>query len=185
MGSSPIPTDICLVLGLDNISVDKFVTPEQSLVYNIDDPLEELDYKASPSPIADSYDWANDDIDNACALIDTGAMVTCTGTKYIIHNYRLYTKLKRCLIWLKAALTSSNNSVIPKGYGFLHVRSAGDGYHKILVYYHPSIIGTLLSLTSIITSAHDLNTNFTGQSIHRWFDNDTMLTGNIMLVSHH
>ena len=40
IGSSPIAADICL-LGLDNNSVDKFVTPEQSPVYNTDDPSED------------------------------------------------------------------------------------------------------------------------------------------------
>ena len=110
-------------------------------------------------------------------------MVICTGTKNIIHNCRLYTKLKQCHIRLKAAL-SSNDSAIPEGYAFLHICSA-DGYHKVLVYYHPSITGTLLvSPTSIINSANEPNGNFTGQSIHRWFDSDTMLTGNITLVLH-
>ena len=76
--------------------------------------------------------------------------------------------------------------MIPEGYGFLlHVQSSGDEYYKILVYYHPSITGTLLSPTSIINSSHEPNGNFTGQSIHRWFDNYTMLTGNVTLVLHH
>ena len=111
-------------------------------------------------------------------------MVTCTGTKHIIHNFKLYTKLKQCPIRLKAAL-SSNDSVIPEGHGFLHVRLTNNEYRKVLVYYHPSITGTLLSPTSIIDSSHEPNGNFTGQSIHRWFDDDTMLPGNVTLVSHH
>ena len=88
-----------------------------------------------------------------------------------------------CPICLKAAL-SSNNCVIPKGHGFLHVRTA-DRYRQVLVYYHPSITGTLLSPTSVIDSAKEPNGNFTGQSIHRWFENDTMLSGNMTLISHH
>ena len=155
-GSSPIPIDICLV-GLDDNSVNKFDTHEQSPVYDTDDPpSEDLDYKDSPSPIVDPYDWTNDDIDDDCALIDTGAMVTCTGNKHIIHNFKSYTKLKQCPICLKAAL-STNDSVIPVGYGFLHVRSSSNEYHKVLVYYHPSITGTLLSPTSIIDSSHEPN----------------------------
>ena len=93
-GLSPIPTDIHLV-GLDNDSVDEFDTVDQSPVYNTDDQHpEHLGYEDSPSPIADSYNWTNNDIDDDCALIDTGAMVTCTGTKHIIHNFKTYTKLK-------------------------------------------------------------------------------------------
>ena len=110
-------------------------------------------------------------------------MVTCTGAKHAIHHYKPYSKLKRCPIQLKAVL-SSNNTVIPEGYGLLHICFAY-GYHRVLVYYHPSITGTLLSPTSIIGSAKDPNENFTGQSIQRWFNNDTTLTGNMMLISHH
>ena len=192
-GSSPIPTDIHLI-SLDDNSVDEFETADQSPVYDTDDPHSRhldydnsprhLDYDDSPSPIADPYDWTNDDIDDDRALIDTGAMVTCTGTKHIIHNFKAYTKLKRCPICLKAAL-STNCSVIPEGYGFLHVRSSGNEYRKVLVYYHPRINGTLLSPTSIIDSSLEPNGNFTGQSIHRWFDDNTMLTGNVTLVLHH
>ena len=130
------------------------------------------------------YDWTNDNIDDIiCTLVHTGAMVTCRGAKHIIHHYKPYTKLKHCPICLEAAL-SSNDSVIPEGHGFLHICSA-DGYHKVLVYYHPSITMTLLSPTSVIDSAREPNGTFTGQSIHRWFDKDTMLFGNMMLVSHH
>ena len=121
------------------------------------------------------YDWSNDNIDDVCTLVNTGAMVTCTGTKHIIiHHYRPYTKVRRCPICLKAAL-SSNNSIIPEGNRSLYVCTA-EGYQNILVYYHPSITGTLLSPTSVIDSAKDSNSNFTGQSIHRWFENDTMLS---------
>ena len=120
MGYSPIPTDICLV-GLDDDSVDEFATPEQSTVYDTDDPNRPtIRYENTQSPITDSYDWANDDIDDIRALVDTGAMVTCTGDKRIIHNYKPFTKLKRSPIRLKAAL-SSNQSVIPEGYGCLRI----------------------------------------------------------------
>ena len=180
MGYSPIPTDTCLV-GLDGNSVDKFDNPEQSPVYITSNPSE-LDYKHSPCTVADLYDWTDDKIDNVCTIVDTGAMVICTGTKHIIHHYKPCTKLKRYKICLKAAL-SSNDSVIPEGHGFIHICSA-DGYCNVLVYYHPSITGTFLSPTSVI-NARELNGNFTGQSIHRWFDNNTMLSRKRTLVSHH
>ena len=45
--------------------------------------------------------------------------------------------------------------------------------------------GLLLSLTIVINSAKEPKGNFTGQSIHRWFANNTMLTGNMTLVLHH
>ena len=120
MGYSPIPTDICLV-GLDNDSVDEFATPEQSAIYDTDDPdRTSVQYENSQPPITDSYDWGNDDIDDVRALVDTGAMVSCTGDKQIIHNYKPFTKLKRSPICLKAEL-SSNQSVIPEGYGCIPI----------------------------------------------------------------
>ena len=75
------------LVGLDNDSVDEFDTLEQSPVYDTDDPhSENLDYKDSPNPIADSYDWTNDDIDNDRALIDTGAMAQEPSTSSITLN---------------------------------------------------------------------------------------------------
>ena len=176
---SPIPTDICLV-ELDDNSVDEFDTPEQSPVYDTDDPSD-IDCDDSPCTIADSYNWSNNNIDDICALVNTGAMVTCTGTKHIIHQYKPYTKLRQCPIRLKAAL-SSNDCVIPEGHGFLHVHTA-DGYRRVLVYYHPSINGMLLSPPSVIDSAREPNGNFTGQLMHRWFEED--VSGNMTLILHH
>ena len=118
MGYSPIPTDIRLV-ELDDNSVDEFDAPEQSPVYDTDDPSD-IDYNDSPCTVTDSYDWSDSDIEDIYALVDTGAMVTCTGTTHIIHHYKSYTKLRQCPICLKAAL-SSNDCVIPEGYGFLHM----------------------------------------------------------------
>ena len=86
MGYSPIPTDICLV-ERDYNSVDEFDTPEQSPVYDTYDPSD-IDYDDLPCTVADPYDWSDDDIDDICALVDTGAMATCTGTKHIIHHYK-------------------------------------------------------------------------------------------------
>ena len=119
--------------------------------------------------VADLYDWTNDDIQNFHALVDTGAMVTCTGTKYIIYHYKPYTKLKCCLICLKAAL-SSNNSIISEGHGFLRICYA-NGYHEGLAYYHPNITGTLLSPTSVINSAREPNGIFTfTEMVQKWYN---------------
>ena len=185
MGYSPIPTDICLV-GLDDDSVDEFATPEQSTVYDTDDPNRPtIRYENTQSPITDSYDWANDDIDDVRALVDTGAMVTCTGDKRIIHNYKPFTKLKRSPIRLKAAL-SSNQSVIPEGYGCIRIRS-DDQYdcREVPVYYHPSITGTLLSPTSLAKASGEPKGSYAGENIYRWFSDDDMLTGNMTLITHH
>ena len=186
MGYSPIPTDICLV-GADNDSVDEFDSADQSPICDTDDPQPEhaIDFDDTPCAIADTHNWDDDDIDDVRALVDTGAMVTCTGLKHIIHHYKSYASRRPCPIRLKAAL-STNDSVTPEGYGFLKIRSADRrGSRDVLVHYHPSITGTLLSPTSVIDSALEPNRNFAGQSIHRWFVNDSLLTGNMTLVCHH
>ena len=118
MRSSAIPTDICLIENDDN-SVDEFCAPDQSPVFNTNDPSMPS-YTNTASPFDDPYDSSTDDIDDVRAMIDTGAMVTCTGNKDIIHGLKFYTKLIRCPICLKAAL-SSNNSVTPLGYGYLRI----------------------------------------------------------------
>ena len=187
MGYSPIPTDICLV-GTDDNSIDEFDTQEQSPVYDTDDPTQTkypVDYANSPCDATDTYNWQDDNVDDVRALIDTGAMVTCTGLKSIIHLYKAYTKLHPCPIRLKAAL-DTNQSVVPEGHGILRCRTPdGHGCVDVHVYYHPSINGTLLSPTSVIESSRESNRNFTGQTIHRWFTGDTLLTGNVTLICHH
>ena len=188
MQCSPIPTDICLT-SLHDDSDDKFDTPDQSPIYDTDDPQHasvDLAYQnVPPDNIADQYDWQDDDPDDIRALIDTGAMVTCTGNKQAIHHYKPYTKIHRCPIRLKAALESIT-TVVPEGHGFLRCRSAdASGYRDIHVFYHPSINGTLLSPTGIIESSREPNRNYTGQTIHRWFTEDNLLTGNMTLICHH
>ena len=121
MGLSSIPIDICLV-ELDDNSVDEFDTPEQSPVYDTDNPSDidynDIDYDDSPCSIADPYDWPDDNINNIHALVDTGAMVTCTGTKHIIHHYKTYTKTRQCPICLKAVLSSNHTVWSLKDTGF-------------------------------------------------------------------
>ena len=129
MGASPIPTDICLV-GLDDDSIDEFDTPMRDTVPS----TYAVDFNDTPCQAEDPYNDFDDDIDRVRALVDTGAMVTCTGQQHIIHGYSAYTKLRPCPIRLKAAL-DENKSVIPLGHGFLRCRSAdGHGYRDVHVY---------------------------------------------------
>ena len=179
MGCSPIPTDICLV-GLDDESIDEFDTMPTSTK-----SAYPVDFDDTPCDTADPHNWQDDDLDDVRALVDTGAMVTCTGQRHIIHGYEVYTKLRPCPVRLKAAL-DANASVIPEGHGYLRCRSAdGQGHRDVHVYYHPNINGTLLSPTSLIESARESNRNFTGQTIHRWFSKSSLLTGSMSIICHH
>ena len=98
---SSIPTDIRLV-GVDDDSDDEFDTPDQSPVHDTDDPIADdtaVDCQnAPPTTPLDPHDWEDDDTDDVRALIDTGAMVTCTGDKHIIHRHKPCNELHRCPI---------------------------------------------------------------------------------------
>ena len=93
---SSIPTDIRLV-GVDDDSDDEFDTPDQSPVFDTDDPIADntaVDCQnAPPTTPLDPHDWEDDDTDDVRALIDTGAMVTCTGNKHIIHRCEPHNEL--------------------------------------------------------------------------------------------
>ena len=104
------------LVGIGDDSDDEFDTPEQSPICDTDDPAENDPTVACcddpPDMASDSHNWEDDDTDDVRALIDTGAMVTCTGDKHVIHHCKPYTKLRPCPIWLEAAL-SNNKTVIP------------------------------------------------------------------------
>ena len=89
VGASPIPTDICLV-GLDDDSVDKFDTPMRDTATP---PTCPVDFNDAPCQAEDPCDDFDDDIDRVRALVDTGAMVTCTGQQHVMHGCSAHTKL--------------------------------------------------------------------------------------------
>ena len=75
VGHSSVPTDICLV-GLNDNLVDEFDAP----LHNPSDSLTHpVNFDDAPCDTADPCDWHDNNINKACALVNKGAMVTCTG----------------------------------------------------------------------------------------------------------
>ena len=89
VGASPIPADVCLV-GLDDDSIDEFDTPMRDSATPSTCPV---DFDDTPCQTEDPHDAFDDDIDQVRALVDTGAMVACTGQQNIMHGHSAHTKL--------------------------------------------------------------------------------------------
>ena len=114
MGVSPIPTNIRLV-GLDDNSVDEFDAPLRNAATSSTCPIS---FDNAPCKAEDPCDELDDDVNEARALVDTGAMVACTGQRHVTHGCSAHTELRPCPICLKAAL-DANKLVIPEGHGHL------------------------------------------------------------------
>ena len=140
MGVSPIPVNIRLV-SLDDDSVDDFDTPLCNAATSSTHPIS---FNNAPCKAEDPHDELDDDIDEVRAPVNTGAMVTCTGQRHIMHGCSAHTKLQPCPVCLKAA-SDANQLVIPEGHGHSRCHLAdGQGHQDVHVCCHPNINGTLL-----------------------------------------
>ena len=81
MGASPIPTDIHLA-GLDDDSADEFDTPLHDAVSSTCP----ISFDDAPCEAEDLCDELDDNINEVRALVNTGAMVTCTGQQNVTHG---------------------------------------------------------------------------------------------------
>ena len=117
-GFLPIPTTDIQLVGVDDNSIDKFNTPDQTPMCDTADPSKLhhlIDFEDAPCNVAGLRDWHNDGINDVGTPVDTtSAMFTCTRQKQTIHSCTLHLKLCPCPICLKAAL-DTNKSVVPEG----------------------------------------------------------------------
>ena len=150
MGCAPIPANIQLI-GVDDDSVKKHGTT----LCNLSNPstLRHLvNFDDAPCDAANPCDWHNNNINDVQALVDTSAVVTCTGQQHVIHSCTSHSKLRPSQICLQAAL-DTNQSAIPKGHVCLGCRSADRQEHlDVHVHCHPSMNGTLSSPIGMIKS---------------------------------
>jgi hypothetical protein len=88
------------------------------------------------------------------AQIDTGASVSCTHLRHLLHRYCPYTLRHPSPVRLLPAV---DHPTLPLGEGFLHVpSSAADGYTPIRTFFSsPSLTATLLSDISVSASLQD------------------------------
>ena len=94
----------------------------------------------------------DDDPDVPRAQIDTGAFVSCTGSKSLLHNYREFTPEFPCPVKLLPATDGSD--AIPLGFGYLHVPASNSaGFLPVRTFYHPAIRTTVIDERDFIRAA--------------------------------
>jgi hypothetical protein len=117
------------------------------------------------------------------AQFDTGARISCSGTKHLFHGYRPFNNNRRSPVRIKAAL---GGWVVPEGDGFLRIPAACQrGYINVHAYYSPYLADTLISENNIMASTHEPIKNFHSQTIRKFFRDDDCLTGNLTLTCAH
>ena len=81
---------------------------------------------------------------------------------------------------LKGAIASASNSIIPLGYGFIHLPSPNrQGYIAVKSVYHPHLTATLISEDDILNSS-GRSAAYTGLNLTKWMD-----PGTFTITCHH
>ena len=123
------------------------------------------------------------------AQLDTGAKVSCTNQKHLLHDYKPYNSSRPCPIRLTAAIDGSKqgNAATPAGSGYLHLPAPNYlGYIRVFCYYSPRLAATLISENDLYGPTKAIQKDFSGQSIHKIFlDKESRLTGNLTIICHH
>jgi len=100
------------------------------------------------SPAADVQietvdDLPDDDPDAIRAQVDTGAHVSCTDQKHMLHGYQEFTRSRPSPVKLMPAVV--NSDAVPKGLGYLHVPGKNaQGYLPVHRFYTPSLCTTVI-----------------------------------------
>ena len=85
--------------------------------------------------------------------MDTGASVSVTNLKYMLHQYRPYDSHRICPIKLSAAVGNSKG-VNPEGKGLLRIQvNPYGGYIEVPTSYSPELTLTLVSENDILKSS--------------------------------
>ena len=114
-----------------NITVDS-IPPSADVFSEIPDDIPEVE-----SPEVD------DDPEAFRAQIDTGAFVSCTDQKHLLHNYSDFDTNNPSPVKLMPATEGSD--AVPWGVGFLHVPAHNvEGYLAVRTFYHPHLRTTVI-----------------------------------------
>ena len=114
----------------------------------------------------------DDDPDAIRAQIDTGAHVSCTDQKHMLHDYREFTRSHPSPIKLMPATVDSD--AVPKGIGYLHVPSANaKGFLAVPTFYTPSLRTTVIDERDLVKAAKVRTKNIQSDSITKHKDAGT------------
>jgi len=100
-------------------------------------------HRLSWSPNADVQvetvdDQFDDDPDAIRAQVDTGAHVSCTDQRHMLHGYRQFTRSRPSPVKLMPA--TINSDAVPTGVGYLHVPAKNaQGHLPVQTFYTPSL----------------------------------------------
>ena len=111
-------------------------------------------------------------LDGPRGQLDTGAKVSCTNLRYILHKYRPYTSRHKSPIKLTAAIDGETLSIIPEGIGKLKVPAPNENKFILIdCYYSPRLSSTLISENSFYQEKIQ---NYSGQTITKYFSTNSM-----------
>lgn len=130
------------------------------------------DISNDPVPTASHNSHVNHDPDGIRAQIDTGAFVTCTDQRNMLHNYFEFNTLNPCPVRLLPA--TLNSDTIPKGYGYLHVPAKNShGCLAVRAFYTPVLRTTVIDERDLIRAAGLHPQDIEGERIEKHYDSAT------------
>ena len=150
-----IPTDIRITNYSDpnESPVDDSIITSLDPSFDCNNPSPSLLTKILPLNliIPSQHPIAPYNIDPIRGQFDTGAGVSCTNQKYLLHGYKPFTKAYPSPIQNRADIDKSDKqtaSTIPLGLGSLRLESpsASHGVINVATYYFPSLTFTLIKL---------------------------------------
>ena len=127
----------------------------------------------------DSSDAANvttfdidDDPDAIRAQIDTGAFVTCTNQRHMLHDYREFSPSHPCPVRLLPAKVGSD--MLPHGVGYLHVPApTAEGHLAVRTFFHPEITTTVIDERDFLKANGRKASDYKGEKIEKFTDAGT------------
>ena len=156
----------------------------QSKVFDTDDPPQEdiphEPVEEEPQTVYSLLDQVPQDPLQAQQLLgdgprgqlDTGAKVSCTNLRYILHNYKPFNHHRKSPIRLTAAIDGETLCIVPEGQGQLKVPAPNQkGFLYIDCFYSPRLSSTLISENSFY---QERISNYTGQSITKYLVTNSM-----------
>jgi hypothetical protein len=106
------------------------------------------------------------------AQIDTGAFVTCTDRKDMLHGYKEFTSKRPCPVRLLPATV--NSDCVPKGYGYLHVPANNvNRFLAVRAFYTPALRTTVIDERDLIQAAGHSPKDIESENIKKFYDAGT------------
>jgi len=102
---------------------------------------------------ADSVtDGQDDDPDAIRAQVDTGAHVSCTDQKHMLHGYQEFTRSRPSLVKLVPAMV--NSDATPKGVGYVHIPAKNaQGFLLVQTFYTPYLCTAVIDERDLVKAA--------------------------------